>query len=142
MAVLTAGSKIGFGDGGDPTEVFNIINGVTSLATPEGTKSSIDVTDLSSTAKEYLTGLPDNGTLSLEGFWDESDVTHLAIRAGYIAGTTHNFVIEIAGGTAVAFAASIETFGITSEPDAAVGFTIGLKVTGAVDFSTSDTVTG
>lgn len=141
MAVLTAGSKIGFGDGAS-TEVFNNIIGITTLSTPESTKSTIDTTTLTSTSKEYITGLADNGTLSLEGFWTESDPYHIELRDAYVAGGEHNFLITVVGGTAVEFAASIESFVINAEPDNAVTFSLGLKVSGEIDWDTSATVTG
>jgi hypothetical protein len=44
---------------------FAKVGQVTSIGAPSGEAADIDTTHLESTAKEYLVGLPDNGTIEL-----------------------------------------------------------------------------
>ena len=55
--------------------------------------SKIDVTDLLSTAKEYRTGLVDNGTFSADVFILESDVGQAAVLAAFNASTVDNYKV-------------------------------------------------
>jgi len=142
MATLSAGTKVGIGDAATP-EVFNNIPGLTTLSTPESTTSSVDTTTIASVAKEYISGLPDNGSLSLEGFWDSGNTYHVALRTAHVAQTAANFLMVFSDSpaTKVLFTATPETFVITSEPDAAITFSMGLKVSGALDWTTTSTIT-
>jgi hypothetical protein len=59
---------------------------------PSGASASkIDVTDLNSTAKEYLPGLVDNGTFSSDIYILESDPGQAAVLAAFIAATVNNY---------------------------------------------------
>lgn len=61
---------------------------------PSGaSSSSIDVTDLDSTAMEYRSGLVDNGTLSLDVNILESDAGQAACLAAFIASSALNFKV-------------------------------------------------
>lgn len=58
--------------------------------------STVDVTDLDSAAMEYMAGLPDNGTLSIEINILESDPGQAACLAKFLASETANFKIDTA----------------------------------------------
>ena len=52
---------------------------VTNIGAPDGEAADIDTTHLDSTAKEFLTGLPDNGNIeiSMNGIADDAGHTEL-----------------------------------------------------------------
>ena len=52
---------------------FLAVGNLTAISVPGSTKPEIDVTDFDSTAAEFLAGLPDNGELSLSGFFNYTD---------------------------------------------------------------------
>jgi len=142
-AVLSAGSKIGIGDAASP-EVFNKIPEVISLTTPEISRPTIDVTSLDSTAKEYISGLKDGGSIEISGNWIASNTYHQLVKTNAAAGTAANFLVTLPTSpvTAVEFTATPEAFGFTVEPDSQITFSATLKVSGDPDWATSATVTG
>jgi hypothetical protein len=52
---------------------FLAVGNLTAISVPGPEKPEIDVTDFDSTAAEFLAGLPDNGELSLSGFFNYAD---------------------------------------------------------------------
>jgi len=68
--------------------------------TPAGaTATKIDVTDLDSTAKEYKTGLADNGEFTAELNVLESDPGQVAILAAFLASTNNQYKVVTAAKT-------------------------------------------
>lgn len=65
MALNSQGSKFSFQNAGSPGD-WQDLEQTTSIGGPDGTLNLIDVSHLQSTRKEYLPGLADNGTISLE----------------------------------------------------------------------------
>lgn len=65
-ALESQGMTIARGDGATPTEVFTTIPEVKSISGPDGSANEIDVTDLSSSAKEFRMGLQDEGNITLD----------------------------------------------------------------------------
>lgn len=55
------------------TSTTAAVAGVNGISGPQSQGSEIDITDFDSTAKEFLMGLKDEGTLSLELFRDTSN---------------------------------------------------------------------
>jgi len=64
-----------------------------SLKPSGASASKIDVTDLDSTAKEYRSGLVDNGTFSADVNVLESDPGQAAVLAAFIAATVNTYKI-------------------------------------------------
>ena len=65
MAVKTQLTKIYYRTGSSGTYALAAIPGVTGIPVAAPSATKIDTSDLDSTAKEYLTGLVDNGSFSL-----------------------------------------------------------------------------
>lgn len=92
-------------------ETFTAIGGITGVTPPEPTVPEIDSTDYDSEAKEYIFGLVDNGTATIQVKYRPS----LAVikRLDALAGTDEviNFYILFSDGTTKwAFAAMVKTF--------------------------------
>ena len=105
-----------------------------SIKPSNATASKIDVTDLDSTAKEYRTGLVDNGTASVEIFILESDPGQAAALAAFNASSvnSYKFVTPAKNRT---FNASITKF--PTAPDVAVD---GVQ-TGSIEIVISGAIT-
>lgn len=65
--------------GSSPTSFANVGN-VVNITGPGGSASVIDVTNLDSTAKEKLMGLPDEGQITLELNYDPDNTQHANLR--------------------------------------------------------------
>lgn len=91
-AQLARGTKISISDMGT-TPVFTQIKEVKSIKPAGASVSKLDVTDLDSDAMEYLAGLPDNGTLSIEINILESDPGQIAALAAFLASENVDFKV-------------------------------------------------
>ena len=85
-ALATQGITVKVGDGA-MTEVFTTIAEVTGFSGPTTEAAEIETTTLSSTAKEFIAGLVDNGEVTLEVNAVVKDTQHRQIRDDISAGT-------------------------------------------------------
>ena len=90
------GTAIYMGDAASPI-VYTEIGQVISISGPDGTTGEIDVTNLSSTAKEFVASLPDWGTISMEVSWDHATTAnqHAALFTDFSAQTTGDYQIRL-----------------------------------------------
>ena len=82
-------------------EIGNIISGTP----PSPSSDELDITSLTSTAKEYLQGLRDYGEGTFELNWDPATVGgtnpyHYALQTDFDAGTVREWMIGFSDGTA------------------------------------------
>jgi hypothetical protein len=101
------------------------IGEVTDFSGPDGTASEIETTHLGSTAKEFLMGLPDEGSLSLSINWQADDTGQTAVREARAARTEEDFKITYSD-------ASTATF---------KGYVLGLSSSGSVDGKIDGSIT-
>lgn len=98
--------------------------------------SQIDVTDLDSTAKEYRTGLMDNGTFSVDCMILESDVGQAAVLAAFTAASANSYKVVTPAKTRT-FSAACTKF--PTLPDISVDGvqtgTMEFKISGAISIS-------
>lgn len=132
-ALVARGSTIGVGDAASP-EVYTTIANIDSISGPGSTAADIEVTDLSSTAKEFLLDLVDNGTVTCSGFYNPGDTQHDQLRSDNAASTQRNYRITLSSSPQVTFtfAARVSEFTPEEAVAAAIRFTFTLRVTGAV----------
>ena len=71
----TQGSKIEVSGAASPSVFTKIVN-VTDISESGATLDQIDVTNLDSTAKEFVPGLPDYGTVTVQINFDSDEATH------------------------------------------------------------------
>lgn len=136
-AQKSQGATIGKGDGASP-EVFTTIANITSISGPNLEATDIEVTDLSSTAKEFLQGLEDSGTIDLEGFYDQTNTEHQEMRDNVGANTAVNYQITLTQGSpqeTIQFSARVMSFSLGQSVDEAVTVSMSLKIDGAVTWS-------
>lgn len=116
-----------------------VIGNVTSISTPSPTKPEIDVTDFASTAAEFLPGIPDNGEMSISGWFNYSDAGQTILRADAHdpLAAAKAFTIEFTKQAIKAvFNAYVKSYTpAAGGPNEAYTFDAVLRVTGTVVFS-------
>ena len=107
------------------------VGAVTNLVGFDGTATEIDVTNLQSTAKEFLIGLQDFGNVTLS-IWLVSDTGQTKLRSLKTAAAAAAYTISLSDGSVAAFAALCKQFSFDAGgPDSAVKGNVTLRVTGA-----------
>lgn len=118
-----------------PTEWIKV-GQITNIKGSSSAAPDIEVTDLDSTQKEFLTGLPDPGTVTMDTYCVDSDVGLAAMEAAFNAAASKSFKITFPSGVTPirTFTASIRSFpqiGDASK-DGVVTGSIELRRSGAV----------
>ena len=90
------GCEIYKGDDASP-QVYTVIGQIISISGPDGSTGEIDVTNLSSTAKEFIPSLPDFGTTTLDAVWDHATTTnqHAALWTDFSDQVTGHYQIRL-----------------------------------------------
>lgn len=132
--INTVGKTITLGSATATPAAWTQITEVKSIKPAGGQASKIDVADLDSTAKEYRSGLIDNGAISLEIHDKVSDAGQQAVLASFTNQTVCSYKITLTGGSIRTFSATVLKF--PTNPDASVDGvqtgSIELQISGAV----------
>lgn len=134
MATIKAqGTTLSIHDG----VIAQAIAGVTSFSGFDGESTEIDITTLSSTAKEFSIGLEDFGSFSAELIFDPDDPGQTAIAEAKTGGITREIVLTLPSGTlnVATFDVVVKSFGKTGAIDGIVTATANFKITGSVVWS-------
>ncbi len=131
--VQTQGTTIAIGNGASP-EVFNNIGEVKSIQGPDGQAAEIDTTNLSSAAREFNMGLPDEGNVSISANYDPADTYQTAVKTARDNQTQTNFKITCAdtSTTEITFAAYVMRFSLAWDIDNVAMLDMTLRITGAI----------
>lgn len=132
-ALESQGMTIKRGDGASP-EVFTIIPEVRSITGPDGSATEIDVTDLSSSAKEFRMGLQDNGSITLDMMYIPANTVHAGLRTDRQNRTLRNFQLLFTDSPATtwSFSAYVQGFSVTNEVDSTTNASITLRISGTI----------
>ena len=132
-AIESQGITLSYSNVGSPTS-FSGISNVISFKGPGGSASVIDVTNLSSVAKEKMMGLPDEGQFTLEVNLDPDDSSHQALRAARASRTLCEFKITFTDSTpaTAVFSGYVLGFEVGGAVDQVVKASITVEITGAV----------
>lgn len=128
------GLSVQYGDGASP-EVFTSLANITDHDGPNAENPDVDVTDLSSTAKEFLPGLTENGELSVNLNFDPTATSHLAAIADQEARTVRNWRIRwgmVSPARTWTFQAYVKSFQTRSQVDGPLTGALTLKISGAI----------
>jgi len=123
---------------GTATTLANIpIANVKSGTGMDGTANEIDTTHLLSTAKEFLLGLMDSGSFSLDIDLDNGDPGHLALRAAQQSGQKKTFKITLPTGPTsnASFQGLVKKMSLITGVDQTVKSAIEVRVTGPVTWA-------
>lgn len=132
----------------DETPVLMKIANLLEVPQEGGDKTEIDVTNLDSTRKEFVLGLEDGGSVTVNANYDPAETSHKALRALKDAGTASQFVVCYSDGTStptltgssitpptdrsgVVFSALVKQFAVTGAADNVLKVAVTLRVTGA-----------
>ena len=133
-AMESQGIKIARGDGASP-EVFTDIPEIREFTGPGGSASVIDVSDLDSTFREKILGLPDEGQLSFTVHYIADNAVHVNLRADRAARTLRNFRITWTDASPAkiwTFAGYVTEFSVSGGVDDVVLAAVVIEITGAI----------
>jgi hypothetical protein len=122
--------------------VYRRVGGVSSIRdVRSGTAAEIDVSDLSSTAKEFVLGLADNGSMSIDLFYDPADPGQVILETLRETSAVNGFRVGIrnplgtgspTGYVLLEFDGLVQTFPVSLAVDAVVTGTVTVRITGAI----------
>lgn len=133
MAVLNAqGATLSIDDaGGTPV----LIECISSFSGFDGQASDIDVTCLTSTAKEWRQGLQDFGQFSVDLMRDPNDPGQAELDAAKNAQATRTFILTLESGDVATFEGYVKSLTTAGGVDAVLTGTATIKVSGTVVWS-------
>jgi hypothetical protein len=121
------------------TPVYTVIKNVTTIdGIQGGSASDIEVTNLSSVAKEFVTGLIDNGEISLNVKYDYADAGQGIVQTALTNSALCIFKVALpvaAGettGASFTFQGTPKTFSKSIGVDGVIESSISIKVSGSV----------
>ena len=134
-AVLGLGTALQVSDAASP-EVYTTIAEVLTISGPQLTAEDVEVTNMDSTAKEYISGISDGGSINFELNWI-AQTQQTTLRDDVEAGTARNYrvVFPTSPNTTASFNARCTEFSMTAEPNTQVRATANLKISGSVTWS-------
>ena len=135
--LLSQGTVLYMKDLAVSPQIFEAVGQVISITGPDGSASEIDVTNLSSSAKEFVIGLPDNGSVQFEVSFDYKSATakhdDLISARNTVPQVLQQFELRLSDSpqTVLAFSAYVSTFSLSVGVDDKVGATFSLRISGA-----------
>ncbi len=130
-AINSQGAIFAINTGTEGSPVWTPVANVASFSGLDGEASEIDVTHLTSAAKEFRIGLKDFGGFSLEIHADYADAGQQALRDASDA--VQMFQITLSNSTTLSFSGLVKNAdSINVGVDAVVTGTVTIKITGAV----------
>lgn len=116
--------------------VWKEIEEVASIGASGASSAEIDVTHLRSLAKEYLLGLPDNGTIPLAGNYLGAGTSGQdEMYAAFNDRAERNFRITFPDSTIYTFPGRCSVFDIGAQPDSKLDLSMAVRITGARAFA-------
>jgi hypothetical protein len=123
----------------DALSTFQSISHVRNISAFDGEASEIDITDLSSTAKEFRLGLRDFGSLTIDVNRDDTDTGQARLFALQASGAVEQFRITLntpdTGGDTFTFDGIVKSFTFQTGVDGVNEGTVSIRITGAVTFT-------
>ena len=99
-----------------------------------GQSDEIEVSTLASEAKEFTTGLADNGTFTMSGNWKADDTAQTVLRKARDDGLARAFHVTFKDSTTTEFLGLVTQFTWDAAPNSTVNGTFNVRITGAVKF--------
>jgi hypothetical protein len=116
-----------------------LVGGITGITGPNAANSEIDITDLQSTAKEFIPGLLDNGNLTFEGNFDPADPGQANMQIDQRARTKKKWVIAFNDASSYQIVGDgyITNFSPSIATDDKVSLSGTIRITGGVTGATA-----
>lgn len=132
-AVLGASSQLALSDGASP-EVYTLIAEVLRVGPVGSIAPEVDVTNLDSTAKEYIGGLPDGAQVEFSMNWLAGNSQQETLRDA--VGNTHNFRFTWNDSSTATFALVVLGFNREeTTPESQLTASITGRITGAITWT-------
>lgn len=135
-AVAAQGTTLAVGTTTDATN-FTTLTEISTFSGPVQSSAEYEVTDLSSTAKEFKQALDDPGTLTMSIFYKGTDTEHILIRDRVGSGTSDFYKLTFADSSNVTFAAEVNGFTRNASVDGPATADVSLRISGALTEATS-----
>lgn len=145
--VKTQGTELYLLDSTDSGNEVRKIGSITGFSGIGGEAGEIDVTDMDSVAREFLTGLKDNGTVSINFDYDPQDESQQTMDA-LVGGANKRFLVALSESstqptygsdftlptdrTTFDFTAGVRSFQLDASADDAWRGTTNLRVSGDI----------
>jgi hypothetical protein len=137
QALEAQGMELRIGNGGSP-ETFAAIPEIKTFSGPGGSATVIDVTDLSSAAKEKRMGLADEGQLSFTINYIPTNQQHADLREARATRAETSFKLvftDDSPSTNWDFSGFVTGFSVSGAVDGVVEATVTIEITGAISES-------
>jgi hypothetical protein len=132
-AVLGAGTQLKLSDDASP-EVFTLIAEVLNMGAVGATAPEVDVTNLDSTSKEYIGGLPDGESVEFELNFLDTNVQHEDLRDS--VGDTRHFQLVFSDTSEADFLMVVLGFSRSpTTPEEQLKATVTGRITGDITWS-------
>ncbi len=133
-ALASQGMTIGISNTTDSPGEYDLITEVSELSGPGGQAAEIDVTDLSSTAKEFRMGLQDEGQLTMSLNWIPTNTQHAELRTQRTNGTLTYFELTFTDSpvTKWRFSAFVLGLELSNSVDDVTKASVTLRISGAI----------
>jgi hypothetical protein len=116
-----------------PGTADTVIENVVSFTGFDGEAGEIDITNLSSTAKEKLSGLKDFGNFSMEWHPDYSATGQNLVRANSGTGIAVAFQLDLPDNTVITFNGSVKNAdSVNGAVDAALTGSVSIAISGDI----------
>lgn len=134
-AVLGLGTLLQVSNGASP-QVFTTIAEVLNISGPSSSVEDIDVTNMDSTAREYISGISDGGNVEFELNWIAS-AQQKTMRDDVEAGTARNYKVVFSNSpaTIAAFNARVTACSFSAEPNSQIRANATLKISGSITWT-------
>ncbi|MEO1035227.1 MAG: hypothetical protein AAFX44_06660 [Pseudomonadota bacterium] len=114
------------------SDTFTKIGNVQGFSGPSGTKPEIDVTDLDSAGKEFLAGLPDFGSVTFTGWFNEADAAQDTLWSDFVGNSPLRNIQIVLPNTE---ATTLDVLGYVSELSVDTQTEQGVQLNGSIRLS-------
>jgi hypothetical protein len=129
-------STLGYTSGGTATPTtYTKINGMTSFDGFDGTADELDTTDLDSTAKEFISGIKDEGKFGFECKTIKTDAGQIALRANRASGAVVGMKLTLPDTSVASFNVIVKSMPTGGGVNAVLKGKIDTRISGPVVWS-------
>lgn len=122
--------------GGTATPVtYTKINGLLTFDGFDGAADELDTTDLDSTAKEFISGIKDEGKFGFEIKTLKTDAGQIALRAARANGNLTGLVLTLPDASVASFSALVKTIPTSGGVNAVLKGKVDTRISGPVVWS-------
>lgn len=116
-------------------QTYTKINGVLSFDGFDGSADELDTTDLDSDAKEFVSGIRDEGKFGFEIKRLKADAGQTAMRAVLVSGAITGFKLELPDASVATWSALVKTMPASGGVNAVLKGKVDTKISGPVVWS-------